>query len=81
MNRGRKTLYLVKDLARETGYSVYTVEHYLKEGLVREMARSPYTQYRFFDERAVKQLQQIRKLRKAGKTLDEIRPLVKRNGK
>ena len=68
-----RTIYLVKDLARATGHSVYTVEHYLKEQLIQEFARSPYTQYRFFDENAVTRLKRIRGLRKEGKSIPNIR--------
>jgi hypothetical protein len=40
---GLKTIYLLKDLARASGHSVYTVEYYLKEGLIREFGRGPFT--------------------------------------
>ncbi len=71
-----KTIYLVKDLARATGHSVYTIEHYLREGLIEEFGRSPYTHYRFFETSALDQLKRIRQLRKQGKNLEEIRSLV-----
>jgi DNA-binding transcriptional MerR regulator len=67
-----KTIYLVKDLARATGYSVYTVEYYLKIGLIHEFGRGPDTGYRYFDERAVTKLAKIRVLRKEGKTIKEL---------
>jgi DNA-binding transcriptional MerR regulator len=68
-----KTIYLIKDLARATGHSVYTVEHYLQEGILKELGRSPHTNYRYFDERAVNRLRRIRSLRKRGRSLNEIR--------
>ncbi len=71
-----KTIYLLKDLARATGHSVYTLEHYLKEGLLKECGRSPYTGYRFFDEQTVQQLKRIRQLRKQRKNLKEIKAVV-----
>jgi len=67
---------MVKDLARATGHSVYTVEHYVRVGLMKEVARSPYTQYRFFDPASVSRLNRIRRLRKQGKRLDEIRSII-----
>jgi DNA-binding transcriptional MerR regulator len=68
-----KTIYLVKDLARAAGHSVYTVEYYLKEGLIREFGRGPDTRYRYFDEAAVRRLLRIRRLRKAGKSIKAIK--------
>jgi DNA-binding transcriptional MerR regulator len=72
-----KTIYLVKDLARATGYSVYTVEFYLKKGLIKEFGRGPDTRYRYFDEDAVRQLEKIREWRKEGKSLKDIENLLK----
>ena len=68
-----KTIYLVKDLARASGHSVYTVEYYLKEGLLKEFGRSPYSNYRYFDDRAVQQLKRIRQMRKQKKSIKDIR--------
>ena len=68
-----KTIYLVKDLARATGHSVYTVEYYLKEGLIREFGRGPDTRYRYFDGAAVRRLNAIRARRKLGKSIKEIK--------
>jgi DNA-binding transcriptional MerR regulator len=71
-----KTIYLVKDLARATGHSVYTVEHYLRKGLLKEFARGPHTNYRYFNTRTVDRLKKIRQLRTEGKGLEEIRLLL-----
>ena len=71
-----KTIYLVKDLARAAGESVYTVEHYLRKGLLREFGRGPHTNYRYFNDRAVDRLRAIRKFRIEGKGLEEIRALL-----
>ncbi len=70
---GIKTIYLLKDLARASGHSVYTVEYYLKEGLIREFGRGPSTGYRYFDEKAVRRLARVRGLRKKGFSIDEIK--------
>lgn len=72
-----KKLYLVKDLARETRHSVYTVKYYYKLGLIRELGRTPYTDFKFFDGDAVKRILKIRKLRKQGYSLDKIKILIK----
>lgn len=66
-------ILLIKDLARTTGFSVYTLKFYLKIGLITEVSRSPETRYRYFDESTVAKLKIIRILRKEGKSLKEIK--------
>ncbi len=66
------TLYLIKDLARISGYSVYTLKFYLKIGLIKETGKSPETGYRFFDDTTVATLERIHSLRKEGKSIKEI---------
>lgn len=70
---GLKTIYLLKDLARASGHSVYTVEYYLKEGLIREFGRGPFTGYRYFDDRAVRRLARVRAMRKKRLSIQEIK--------
>lgn len=66
-------IYLIKDLARITGYSVYTLKFYLKIGLVKEVSRSPETRFRYFDDTTVERLKKIRALRRQGLAIKEIR--------
>ena len=66
-------IYLIKDLARITGYSIHTLKFYLKIGLIKESSRSPETRYRYFNDSTVEVLQKIHALRKAGKSIQEIR--------
>ena len=66
-------IYLIKDLARITGFSVHTLKFYLKVGLFREVSRSPETRFRYFDDSSVEVLKKIRILRKSGKPIKEIR--------
>lgn len=66
-------LYLIKDLARLSGYSIYTIKFYLKVGLIKEVGRSPETNFRYFDETTLEDLKEIRRLRKQGKSLKEIK--------
>ena len=66
-------IYLIKDLARISGYSIYTLKFYLKIGLIKEVSRSQGTNYRYFDDSTIKALQAIRVLRKAGRPLKEIK--------
>jgi DNA-binding transcriptional MerR regulator len=66
-------IYLIKDLARLTGYSVYTLKFYLKIGLIKEAGRSPETNFRIFNETTVDSLARIRVLQKEGRSLKEIK--------
>jgi DNA-binding transcriptional MerR regulator len=66
-------IYLIKDLARITGYSIHTLKFYLKIGLIKEVSRSPETRYRYFNDSTVEVLQKIHELRKTGKSIQEIR--------
>lgn len=66
-------LYLIKDLARLSGYSIHTVKFYLKIGLFKETGRSPETNFRFFDDSSIETLKKIRVLRKEGHAIKEIK--------
>ena len=65
--------YLIKDLARLTGYSIYTLKYYLNIGLFKEVSRSPETRFRYFDDSTVEKLKKIHTLRKEGKSLKKIK--------
>ena len=73
----KKSVFLVKDVARASGLSIHTVKYYLKIGLLRETGRSPETNFRFFDEASVERLQKICSLRREGRSIREIQTLVK----
>ena len=73
MDNSLSNIYLIKDLARLTGYSIYTLKYYLKIGLIRETSRSPETRYRYFDDSTVEQLRKIRVLRRENKSIREIK--------
>jgi DNA-binding transcriptional MerR regulator len=64
--------YLIKDIARLSGHSVYTIKDYLKRGLIREAGRSPVTRFRFFNDATLNRLLQIRAFRKQGHSLAQI---------
>jgi DNA-binding transcriptional MerR regulator len=73
---GAKTsnnIYLIKDLARATGYSIHTLKYYLKIGLIKERSRSPETRYRYFDDSTILALKKIRQARRNGKSINEIK--------
>ena len=69
-------VYLLKDLARLSGQSIYTIKFYLKLGLIRESGRSPQTRFRYFDDGTLAQLATIRAWRKQQKSLAEIATLL-----
>ena len=69
-------IYVVKDLSRLSGHSVYTVKFYLKLGLLREFGRSPQTRIRYFNDATLDRLSVIRRLRKEQKSLAQIRQLL-----
>ncbi len=67
-----KNIYLIKDLARISGYSVHTLKYYLNMGLVEEIGRSPRTNYRFFDDSTLERLSAIREMRREGMSIARI---------
>ena len=69
-------IYLIKDLARLSGYSVYTIKYYLKIGLIQELGRTQETNYRYFGKENVHELALIRSLRKQRKSLKEIKNIL-----
>jgi len=69
---GFYNIFLVKDLARLSGYSVHTIKYYLKIGLIKETSRSPETRFRYFDGTVLEKLRKIHELRKMGKPIKII---------
>lgn len=66
------TLYLIGDLARQTGLTVKTIRFYSDRGIVAPTDRSP-TGYRLYDIDAVARLDLVRTLRELGLDLATIR--------
>lgn len=71
-------MYLIKDLARLSNFSIYTIKFYLKKGLIKEVGRSPETNFRYFNDTTLNQLKRIREERLKGKTLKEIKLLLEK---
>lgn len=69
-------IYLIKDLSRLSGHSIYTIKFYLKIGLIKEVGRSSQTRFRYFDDTSLNRLSQIRALRRQKKSLSEISQLL-----
>ena len=71
-----KSIYLIKDLSRLSGLSVYTIKYYLKLGLVKEISRSQETNFRYFDDSTLEQLNKIIGLRREKISLAKIKDIV-----
>ena len=69
-------LYLIKDLAKISGYSIYTLKYYLKIGLLKESGRFPETNFRYFDNNTLEQLKKIREFRRENKSISEIKQML-----
>ena len=67
-----KNIYLIKDLAKVSGCSVYTLKYYLRLGLLKEIGRSPETNFRYFDESSFRRIKNIRAMQRENMTLKEI---------
>ena len=74
---GMKSIYLIKDLASLSGYSIYTIKYYLKLGLIKEASRSIETNFRYFDNRALNDLERIHSLRLKKMSLGEIKEILR----
>ena len=73
----QQNVYLIKDIARKSGLSIYTIKYYLKMGLLKEVGRSPETNFRYFDDTTVEHIKAIRDYRKEGMSLKKIKSLLK----
>ncbi|PIU41211.1 MAG: hypothetical protein COS99_06665 [Candidatus Omnitrophica bacterium CG07_land_8_20_14_0_80_42_15] len=71
-----RNVYLIKDLAQLSGYSIYTLKYYSKLGLIKEVGRSFGTNFRYFDDTTIKSLKRIRELRHEAKSLKEIKQIL-----
>ena len=67
-----KNIYLIKDLSRLSGLSVYTIKYYLKLGLIKEISRSQETNFRYFDDSTVEELSKIIAMRREKLSLKKI---------
>jgi DNA-binding transcriptional MerR regulator len=70
-------IYLIKDLSRMTGVSIYTIKYYLNMGLIKEVGRSSETNFRYFDNQTVDDLKKIITYKKEGISLAKILELMK----
>ncbi|MDD5436226.1 MAG: MerR family transcriptional regulator [Candidatus Omnitrophica bacterium] len=71
-----KNIYLIKDLSRLSGLSVYTIKYYLKLGLIKEISRSQETNFRYFDDSTVEGLKKIIALRHEKVSIKKIQHIL-----
>jgi DNA-binding transcriptional MerR regulator len=76
-----KDVYLIKDLSRMTGVSIYTIKYYLNLGLIKEVGRSSETNFRYFDSQTVDDLKRIIAYKKDNLSLAKILELMKEESK
>ena len=69
-------IYLIKDVARLSGLSIYTIKYYLKIGMIQEAGRSPETNFRYFDDAVLKRLRKIKDYRRNRISLRKIKGLL-----
>ncbi len=62
-SRNMSDIYLIGDLARLTGFSIDTLNYYLRIELFKAKGRSMHNGYRYFDDETVETLMKIRELR------------------
>ena len=75
-----KSIYLIKDLSRLSGLSVYTIKYYLKLGLVKEISRSQETNFRYFDDSTLEKLKKVIGLRREKISLKKIEHILGGDG-
>lgn len=73
----KENIYLIKDLAYMTGYSVETIKYYLKISLIKETGKTPKTNFRYFNDKVVDTLNKIRSLRLEGESINQIKEKLK----
>jgi DNA-binding transcriptional MerR regulator len=72
-----KDIYLIKDLSRLTGVSIYTIKYYLNMGLIKEAGRSSETNFRYFNSQTAEDLKKILAYKKENVPLAKILELMK----
>ena len=56
-------IYLIGDLARLSGFSIDTLNYYLRIGLIEAKGRSMHNRYRYFDNETIELLNKIKEQR------------------
>ncbi|MCH7818253.1 MAG: MerR family transcriptional regulator [Candidatus Marinimicrobia bacterium] len=61
--RNMNEIYLIGDLARLSGFSIDTLNYYLRIGLFKAKGRSMHNRYRYFDNESLELLNKIKEQR------------------
>ena len=69
---GRARIYMMGDVARETGLSIDTLNYYLRIGLLEAVDRSDRNGYRYFDDTSITFLERVKVLRLEKVPIKEI---------
>ena len=67
-----RSVFLIGDLASQTGLSIHTLNYYIRLGLISEVTRADRSGYRLFDEDTVQTLERIIDLRRRQVPIKEI---------
>lgn len=67
-----RPVFLIGDLASQTGLSIHTLNYYIRLGLIEEVTRSDRSGYRLFNEETIKTLKNIIRLRQRQTPIREI---------
>ncbi len=65
-------VFLIGDLASQTGLSIHTLNYYIRLGLIEEVTRSDRSGYRLFNAETVKTLKKVIRLRQRQTPIREI---------
>lgn len=66
------SIYMIGDLARHSGFSIDTLNYYLRIGMIEEVGRSERSNYRYFDDSTLESLKKIGELRLKKVPIKEI---------
>jgi DNA-binding transcriptional MerR regulator len=67
-----QSVFLIGDLASQTGLSIHTLNYYIRLGLITAVTRADRSGYRVFDEGTVETLVRIIDLRRRQIPIKEI---------
>lgn len=72
-------LYRISEVAQYSGLSRQTISYYTYLGLITPATRTP-SRHRLYDASVFERLEKIRELKREGRTLLEIREILRRGG-
>lgn len=73
-------LYKIGEIVEHTDYSRQTIHNYTILGLITEAKRTATGDHRLYGEDVFEKLEKIKKYKDEGKTLQEIKDILKNEG-